>query len=480
MKAAYTFVVMGLLALGVACEDAPPTRPERSSHASPRPSMLVYGTAVSTQTIHVEAYIDGRSQLILQGNTARWYHLDWTAPGLYGVGANYPTKINGTDWFPTWPSEGPNLFCSCYSSTFTGVSPALPMSDVPVTLTNIQARDNATLIQAPNSGNDYTAIVEFNDDPSPAADWYIVELSFSLSLTASAGGPYIGREGSPVALDASATIATGGLVPSSYTWDFGDGATLTAYSPSVTHTYADNGSYPVTLTVTDATGLLTSSAATTAVIANETPVVDAGSPINIHSGQVANFAGHFTDPGLGDAPWAYSVSWGDGSSALTGSTSDQSIAIVGSHSYVPIGTYTVSFSVTDKDGASGSKTTTVNVTPLPVAIDVKPFNAANVISLSKDKSVPVAILSSRSFDATRINLSRLTLGDGNLPETLAIQGSSIMDANGDGILDLMVTFSTAQMQSIGDLTTSTTKLVLTGTHQNGVQFRGEDVVSVVK
>ena len=123
---------------------------------------------------------------------------------------------------------------------------------------------------------------------------------------------------------------------------------------------------------------------------------------------------------------AYSVSWGDGSSALTGSTSDQSNAIVGSHSYLPIGSYTLSLSVTDKDGARGSGTATVNVTALPVVIDVKPFNAANAISLTKDKSVPVAILSSRIFDATRINLSKLKLGDGNAPETLAIQGSSIL------------------------------------------------------
>src|SRR6184192_811394 len=103
VKAAYKFAAMGFLAVGLACEHAPTTVPVRSSHAPPSHSVAVQGTAVATQTIHVEAYIDGESQLILHGNTARWFHIQWTAPGLYGVGVNYPTKINGQEWFPIWP-----------------------------------------------------------------------------------------------------------------------------------------------------------------------------------------------------------------------------------------------------------------------------------------------------------------------------------------------------------------------------------------
>ena len=51
----------------------------------------------------------------------------------------------------------------------------------------------------------------------------------------------------------------------SYAWSFGDGGTATG--PGVAHTYAAAGSYPVTLTVTDAVGNATTRTATTAVAA---------------------------------------------------------------------------------------------------------------------------------------------------------------------------------------------------------------------
>ena len=51
----------------------------------------------------------------------------------------------------------------------------------------------------------------------------------------------------------------------SYAWSFGDGAT--ASGADVSHTYAKQGGYTVTLTVTDAVGNATTRTATTAVAA---------------------------------------------------------------------------------------------------------------------------------------------------------------------------------------------------------------------
>ena len=39
-------------------------------------------------------------------------------------------------------------------------------------------------------------------------------------------------------------------------WAFGDGPTLSATSRIVSHTYAGKGTFPVTLTVSDAQGLV--------------------------------------------------------------------------------------------------------------------------------------------------------------------------------------------------------------------------------
>src|SRR5438477_4162564 len=43
-----------------------------------------------TNVIRVQAYIDGRSRLRLQGNTVQWLHVEWAAPGKHG-GQNKPT-----------------------------------------------------------------------------------------------------------------------------------------------------------------------------------------------------------------------------------------------------------------------------------------------------------------------------------------------------------------------------------------------------
>jgi PKD repeat protein len=57
--------------------------------------------------------------------------------------------------------------------------------------------------------------------------------------------------GLPVSFDASGSVDNGTIL--SYEWDFGDGATGSGISPA--HAYANPGTYPVTLTVTDDFGL---------------------------------------------------------------------------------------------------------------------------------------------------------------------------------------------------------------------------------
>lgn len=133
--------------------------------------------SLSAETIAVQAWIDGRSQLILKANTAQWYHLDYTAPGRGGV--TYPTIINGVDWFPVWPGDPgnpDNSFCNCFSDVFAGVNPPLPASALPVGLNILQARADVSIVQQPSAGNDFELIVEFNDNGPGGADWYIIEL----------------------------------------------------------------------------------------------------------------------------------------------------------------------------------------------------------------------------------------------------------------------------------------------------------------
>ena len=143
--------------------------------------------------------------------------------------------------------------------------------------------------------------------------------------------------------------------------------------------------------------------------------------------------------------------------------------------------------MTDKDGATGSGTLQLTVNRLGVAIDMAPFNSAlpNAVIYNKKNPqlstpVAVALLSSPTFDASKVDPARVTLGNGGggIPVTSMVLG----DVNNDGRVDLVLTFSTQQLVASSYLLTTVTTpqtLVLLGEHPDGRQFRGSDQVLVL-
>jgi hypothetical protein len=95
---------------------------------------------------------------------------------------------------------------------------------------------------------------------------------------------------------------------------------------------------------------------------NVAPTVTAAADQAANEGSSQSFSlGSFSDPGA-DSAWKASVNWGDGSAtqsladrSSTGSLGDAS------HTYADNGSYTVSVTVTDKDGGKETKTYTVAV-----------------------------------------------------------------------------------------------------------------------
>src|SRR5207237_910348 len=190
--------------------------------------------------------------------------------------------------------------------------------------------------------------------------------------SAAVGGPYTGIEGGSVAFDASGSSDPDGETVS-YAWTFGDGSTGSGVKP--THVYADNGSYSVTLTVTDARGAASPAASTTATIANAAPVASAGAQAAT-AGASFTFSATFSDAGVNDGPWAFTIAWGDSSAQTTGSATSQASAITATHTYAAAGTDTVRITVADKDGATGSATAAVNVSAThrpPTAVAGAPY-----------------------------------------------------------------------------------------------------------
>ena len=143
----------------------------------------------------------------------------------------------------------------------------------------------------------------------------------------------------------------------SYAWDFGDDETGTGATPS--HEFAAAGSYDVTLTVTDQDGAEGSTTVTVEVEAapvNEAPEAVIADPSC--AGLVCDFDGSgSSDPDAGDSIASYAWDFGDDETG-TGATP--------SHEFAAAGSYDVTLTVTDQDGAEGSTTVTVEVEAAPV------------------------------------------------------------------------------------------------------------------
>ena len=139
--------------------------------------------------------------------------------------------------------------------------------------------------------------------------------------------------------DSDGTIA-------SRAWNFGDGQTSTATSPS--HTYAAGGTYSVQLTVTDNGGATNS--VTKSVTVSSGNIAPVANFTFTTSQLTASFTNTSTDADgtIASSAWNF----GDGATSTTASPS---------HAYAAAGTYNVSLTVTDNGGATNTKTSSVTV-----------------------------------------------------------------------------------------------------------------------
>ncbi len=192
---------------------------------------------------------------------------------------------------------------------------------------------------------------------------------------------------SPAAVGQSVTFnGTGSYDPDgsivSWSWNFGDGNTGSGSTP--THAYGAAGTYTVTLTVQDngsATGSISHTVTITAP-ANQSPTASftvSSSPALVGQSVTFNGTGSY-DPDGSIVSWSWN--FGDG---YTGSGSTPT------HAYGAAGTYTVTLTVQDNGGATGSISHTVTITA--------PANQSPTASFTVSSS-PALVGQSVTFNGT--------------------------------------------------------------------------------
>ena len=262
----------------------------------------------------------------------------------------------------------------------------------------------------------YTVIVTVEDDDAGVGSDELLVTVDNVDPTVSAGADATVNEGSEFSGSGSSSD------PGADTWtatvDYGDGSGVQALALNadktfdLSHTYADNGTYTVTVTVEDDDAGVGSDELVVTVD-NVDPTVSAGADATVDESSLFSGSGSFTDPGADT--WTATVDYGDGSGVqaltLNGKTFDLS------HTYADNGTYTVIVTVEDEDAGSGSD-------QLVVTVD----NVDPVVSAGADQTVDEGSLFSGSGSFTDPGADTWTAtvdyGDGSGVQALTLNGKT--------------------------------------------------------
>jgi hypothetical protein len=124
---------------------------------------------------------------------------------------------------------------------------------------------------------------------------------------------------------------------------------------------------------------------------------------------------------------------------------------------------------------SGAYTITVYQLAIAVEIDIKPGSFPNSINPNAGGVIPVAILTTDTFDASTVDPATVALEGVLAKETgKSGQDGSLEDVDSDGDLDLVV-----QIENVVEWAPDTTEATLTAMTWDGIPIEGTDSVRIV-
>jgi PKD repeat protein len=288
-----------------------------------------------------------------------WANINQGDPGgaMMINGHSTTSSLDAMDTSPCWPP--PNIFAySANVTSFVTGNGSYTLSGYPTGLT---------------AGQDPWA----NKNASPEMEgaslvvFYGQMAATGTAVSATEGAPFSGPVATFTEPDASAPASQ-----YTATIDWGDSSTSTGtvtgpaggpFTVNGSHTYAEEGSYPVKVTITDnVNSSNTTTATSTATVADA--ALTAGT-LTLNGGvegvSPGNASFMFTDanPFATSADFTAAINWGDATTSVgtvTGPVGGP-FTVTGSHQYAEEGPYTVKVTVNDDGGSSTSATDTNTV-----------------------------------------------------------------------------------------------------------------------